>query len=75
MTGGQSAPTLAEIQLWPATCSVTEAAAALGVSASAAYEAVRIGQFPVRCLRVRRRRVVVTADLVRLLSAGGTDGP
>jgi hypothetical protein len=70
-----SAPTLAEIRDWPATCSVIEAAAALGVSKSAAYEALRIGQFPVRSLRVRRRLVVVTADLIRLLSAGAPDAP
>ena len=60
-------PTLAQIREWPATVSVAEAAAALGVSPSTAYEWIRSGEFPVRVISVGRCRRVVTADLVRLL--------
>jgi hypothetical protein len=61
--------TLDEIRAtWPPTCSVPKAADALGISRSLAYEAVGLGQFPVKTLRVGRRVVVVVADLVKVLS-------
>lgn len=63
------APTLDEIRNWPATVDVADAARALGISRSAAYEAIRIGEFPAKVIPVRRRYKVVTASLVRLLSA------
>ena len=63
-----SAPTLAEIRQWPATVDVEKAAAALGISRTTAYEAIRRGDFPVAVISVRSRRRVVTAALVALLS-------
>jgi hypothetical protein len=62
--------TLDEIRTsWPPTCSVPKAAAALGISRSLAYEAIGLGQFPVKTLRVGTRVVVVVADLIKVLSA------
>jgi hypothetical protein len=69
-------PTLDEIKTWPATCTVTQAAAALGISKSSAYESIARGDFPVPVVSVRRRHQVITAALVRLLSADAkTAGP
>jgi hypothetical protein len=68
--GRAAVPTLDEIRTsWPPTCSVPKAADALGISRSFAYEAIGLGQFPVKTLRVGRRVVVVVADLVKVLSA------
>ena len=69
-----TAPTLAEVREWPATVDVATAARALGVATSTAYEWIARREFPVRVLTVGRRRRVVTADLIRLLSetAGST---
>jgi hypothetical protein len=65
--------TLREIrETWPATVPVSRAASPLGVSRSSAYEAIRRGDFPVKTISVGRRIVVLTADLVRVLS-GGSD--
>jgi hypothetical protein len=62
--------TLDEIRTtWPPTCSVPKAAAVLGISKSHAYEAIGLGQFPVKTLRVGGRVVVIVADLVKVLSA------
>ncbi len=68
-------PTLEEITRWPAAVSVSRAAAALGISRSHAYELAQDGSLPVKTIRAGGRWVVVTASLVRLLSAGesGTD--
>lgn len=63
-------PALDEIRAWPAAISVPQAASALGISKSHAYELVKADGFPVRVIRAGHRYVVVTADLVRLLSAG-----
>ncbi|WP_405436685.1 helix-turn-helix domain-containing protein [Streptomyces avidinii] len=63
-----SAPTLAEIRQWPATVSVVQAAPALGCSKSQLYELIKRGEAPVKTLSFGRRYVVITADLVRLLS-------
>jgi excisionase family DNA binding protein len=61
-------PTLAEVQSWPATVTVTEAALALGISRSTAYKKARDGTLPVTVIRVGERVVVVTDSLLRLLS-------
>lgn len=68
------APTLAEIRMWPATVDVRQAALALGIATSTAYEWIKIGEFPVPVISVRHRHRVPTAGLIRLLSAedGGT---
>lgn len=64
-------PTLAEVAGWPATVRVPQAALALGCSRSELYDQIREGTAPVRTLEFGRRRVVITADLVRLLSGEG----
>lgn len=67
-------PTLAEVRKWPATVSVTDAARAIGCSRSYLYDAVKRGESPVKTIGVgSRSHVVITADLVRLLS-GETGG-
>ncbi len=66
MTG---APTLDEIRAWPAAVSVPRAAAALGISRSHAYELVARGEFPAKTIPAGHRLIVVTADLVKRLSA------
>lgn len=64
-------PTLADVQAWPATVPVPQAALALGCSRSELYEQIKRGTAPVRTLEFGRRRIVITADLVRLLSGEG----
>jgi predicted DNA-binding transcriptional regulator AlpA len=65
-----SRPTLAEISAtWPAGVSVPKACTALGISRSHGYELAHRNQFPCRVIRAGSRRVVVTADLIRVLSA------
>ncbi|WP_329104561.1 DNA-binding protein [Streptomyces sp. NBC_01439] len=62
-------PTLADVRSWPATISVVEAADALGCSKTFLYERIKRGDSPVKTLAVGERRyVVITADLIRLLS-------
>lgn len=61
-------PTLAEVRKWPATVSVADAARAIGCSRSHLYERVKRGDSPVKTIGVGTRHVVITADLVRLLS-------
>lgn len=62
-------PTLADIRSWPATISVVEAAEALGCSKTYLYDRIKQGDSPVKTIPVGDRRyVVITADLVRLLS-------
>ncbi|WP_297626547.1 helix-turn-helix domain-containing protein [Nocardia sp.] len=48
---------------------VGDAAAALGIARSTAYQLARAGDFPCKVVRVGTRYRVVTADLRRLLSA------
>ncbi|MFF4360869.1 DNA-binding protein [Streptomyces sp. NPDC001604] len=67
-----SQPTLAEIRKWPATVSVPLAAQALGCSKSHLHERIKAGDSPVKIIPFGSRYVVITADLVRLLS-GGTE--
>jgi hypothetical protein len=65
----KSQPTLADVRKWPATCSVSDAARAIGCSRSHLYERVKRGESPVKTIAVgTRSHVVITADLVRLLS-------
>ncbi|MFF1548730.1 helix-turn-helix transcriptional regulator [Streptomyces sp. NPDC058291] len=64
----KSQPTLAEVRKWPATVSVSDAARAIGCSRSHLYERVKRGDSPVKTINVGTRHVVITADLVRLLS-------
>lgn len=63
-----SQPTLAEIRKWPATVSVAEAARAIGCSKSHLHERIKRGDSPVKTIPLGTRHVVITADLVRLLS-------
>lgn len=63
-------PTLDEILAWPATVSPEKAGTAFGISRATAYRRAAEGTFPARVIRVGpRRTVVVTADIIRLLSA------
>jgi hypothetical protein len=65
------APTLAQIKAsWPPAVDVSQAALALGVSRSSAYEAVRCGTFPAKTLVVGHRIRVLTASLVSALENG-----
>lgn len=63
--------TLEQIRTWPATCSVEQAAHALGVSRPHAYNEIRAGRFPVRVITVGGKRRVVTADILSLLEPSG----
>lgn len=67
-----SQPTLSDIRKWPATVSVPLAAHALGCSKSHLHERIKSGNSPVKIIPFGSRYVVITADLVRLLS-GGTE--
>lgn len=66
--------TLAEVRGLPATVDVGTAAAALGVSRSAAYEAIRRGEFPAKVITVMSRKTVITATILELLEGGGGVG-
>ncbi|MFJ4009426.1 DNA-binding protein [Streptomyces sp. NPDC090026] len=70
----QEQPTLDEIRGWPATCEVTKAAEALGISRAQLYAQIKRGDAPVRVLTFGTRVRVVTASLVRLLEAAPDDG-
>jgi predicted DNA-binding transcriptional regulator AlpA len=62
-------PTLAEIRAWPAAVSIPVAATAFGFSRSHAYDLAARGEFPARVIKAAGRYVVVTAEIVRQLSA------
>lgn len=64
----KSQPTLADVRKWPATVSLPRAASALGCSPRHLQERVKRGDSPVKTLPFGTRNVVITADLVRLLS-------
>jgi hypothetical protein len=59
--------TLGQVRKLPATIDVPTAAIALGISRSGLYEAIRTGSSPVKTVSVKRRIVVLTADLIRVL--------
>lgn len=61
-------PTLADIRKWPATVNVSQAAQALGCSKSHLHERIKQGNSPVKTIPFGTRHVVITADLVRVLS-------
>lgn len=61
-------PTLTDVRKWPATVSVPLAAQALGCSKSHLHERIKAGQSPVKTIPFGSRHVVITADLIRLLS-------
>ncbi|MEV3988251.1 DNA-binding protein [Streptomyces sp. NPDC049837] len=61
-------PTLSEIRKWPATVPVPQAATAIGCSPSYLRERIKRGESPVKTIPLGTRHVVITADLVRLLS-------
>jgi hypothetical protein len=63
-------PTLNDVRTWPATCSVRQAAFAIGCSPSHLSELIRRGESPVKTIPLgsSRRQLCITADLVRLLS-------
>lgn len=63
-----SQPTLADVRKWPATVSIPLAAEALGCSKSHLHERIKQGDSPVKVIPFGSRHVVITADLVRLLS-------
>ena len=66
-------PTLDEIRQWPAAVTITRASAAFGISRSCGFELAKRGQFPAKVIKAGGRWCVVTADIVRQLSAGDRD--
>jgi len=54
------------------TLSVHRAAAVLGIAPRTLYDAINRGEF--ECIRVRRRVLISTSYLVRLLTTGSNDG-
>lgn len=58
---------LAQVRKLPATCDVTQAAMALGVSRASLYAAISEGSAPVRVIKVRKRLRVLTSSLIELL--------
>lgn len=68
-----SQPTLADIRQWPATVNVSLAAQALGCSKSHLHERIKQGNSPVKTIPFGTRHVVITADLVRVLSGEGQE--
>jgi excisionase family DNA binding protein len=55
-----------------ATCSLPEAAAALGISQWLAYELVKRGEFPVPVLKLGRRLRVSNRQLHAFIEGDGT---
>jgi predicted DNA-binding transcriptional regulator AlpA len=64
-------PTLDDIHRWPAAVSIAVASSAYGFSRSHGYDLAARGEFPARVIRCGSRLVVVTADIIRQLSASG----
>jgi len=62
-------PTLEQVRQWPATVGIPRASTALGISRSHGYELAARDQFPARLIRAGGRVLVITADLIKLLSA------
>jgi predicted DNA-binding transcriptional regulator AlpA len=67
--------TLREVRKLPATVDVPTAASALGIGRSTLYEAIRLGESPVKTITVQRRVIVLTADLIRILEGGTGNAP
>lgn len=69
-TAPATQPTLADVRKWPATVPVPQAALAIGCSAPHLRDRIKRGESPVKTIQLGTRYVVVTADLIRLLSGG-----
>lgn len=68
----ENAVRLGDLQNLPPTIDVEAAAAILGIGRTLAYQLAKKNRFPCRILRVGRRYLVPTADLIRVL---GTPAP
>jgi excisionase family DNA binding protein len=64
-----SGPTLDEVRRWPATVSVEDAAAALGISRAHAYDLIKSKAFPARAISVGRRIRVTTSSILAVIDA------
>lgn len=62
-------PRLDEIRQWGATTDVVTAATAFGIGRNRAYELAKLGQFPVRVVKIGRTYRVVVAELLAVLMA------
>jgi predicted DNA-binding transcriptional regulator AlpA len=62
-------PSLAEIASWGATVDVAQGGRAFGLSKSFSYDLLARGEFPARALKVGGRWRIVTASIVKALSA------
>jgi hypothetical protein len=58
------------VQALGVTTDVETAGAILGIGRSKAYELARVGEFPVKVLRIGRRYVVPVAAILHLLDVG-----
>jgi hypothetical protein len=58
---------VAQIQQLPAVIDVVTAGRALGLGRTTSYQLARSGEFPCRIMRVGRKYLVPTADLLTLL--------
>ena len=65
---------LSDLQALPPTIDVETAAAILGIGRTLAYQLAKQDRFPCRVLRIGRRYLVPTAELVRLLGTPPTSG-
>lgn len=64
---GRRAWTAEQVRQLGMTTDLETAADVIGIGRTLAYELARTGDFPVRLLRLGRRVVVPTADLLRFL--------
>ena len=69
------APLLADLNALPPTLAVEAAGRILGCGRSLAYDLVRRGEFPCRVLRVGRRYLIPTADLLDVLGVHPSEPP
>lgn len=66
--------TRAEILTWRTTVNIPTAGRAFGLGTNASYNAYHRGDFPVRVLKIGRKLVVPTADLLTALGMTDSDG-
>jgi excisionase family DNA binding protein len=66
-TATPAGPTLDEVRRWPATVSVEDASAALGISRAHAYDLIKTGEFPAKALSVGRRIRVTTSSILAII--------
>jgi hypothetical protein len=64
----------AGLESLPPTVDIVTAARVLGCGRTLAYQLAQQGNFPCRVLRVGRRYLVVTADLLAVLGLSGDSG-